>query len=99
MVDGETGAGVPLVLLRTGGYLQYYTDSAGFVAFDEPGLLGQPVWFSVRYMYMCHSLSLPCVTEPLDAAQTSSPADTPGPPGIVPSYCPMPGSGFAPGGD
>ena len=54
VVDNETGAGVPLVLLRTGGYLEYFTDSAGVVAFDEHGLLGQPVWFSVSHGRVCH---------------------------------------------
>ena len=29
VIDGETGEGVPLVLLRTGNYLELYTDSAG----------------------------------------------------------------------
>ncbi len=36
-LDGETGNGVPLVLLRTGNYLQFYSDSAGNIAFYEPG--------------------------------------------------------------
>ena len=46
-VDGETGRGVPLVLIRTGDFVQQYSDSAGNVAFFEPGLMDQPVWFSV----------------------------------------------------
>ena len=45
--DFETGNGVPLVLLRTGNYLEHYTDSAGNVAFLEPGMMDQAVWFSV----------------------------------------------------
>jgi hypothetical protein len=47
IVDGETVRGVPLVLLRTGDYLEQYSDSAGNIAFYEPGLMDQPVWFSV----------------------------------------------------
>jgi hypothetical protein len=48
VVDRATGRGVPLVLLRTTGGLTYVTDSAGRVAFDEPGLLGETVWFFVE---------------------------------------------------
>ena len=47
VVDGATRRGVPLVLLRTGDFVQQYSDSAGNVAFFEPGLMDQPVWFSV----------------------------------------------------
>ena len=39
-VDSATGRGVPLVQLTTSGYISYYSDSAGVVAFDEPGMLG-----------------------------------------------------------
>lgn len=46
-VDGQTGRGVPLVKLTTSGYISYYSDSAGVVAFDEPGMLGGPVFFLV----------------------------------------------------
>eukprot|EP00756_Hemistasia_phaeocysticola_P063136 Hpha_TRINITY_DN6626_c0_g1::TRINITY_DN6626_c0_g1_i1::g.26460::m.26460 len=45
--DNATGKGVPLVLLRTGNYIEHYTDSAGNIAFLEPGLMNQSVWFSV----------------------------------------------------
>jgi hypothetical protein len=48
VVDDETGRGVPLVELRTVNQLRYYTDSNGIVAFHEPGLMGQPVFFHVR---------------------------------------------------
>lgn len=48
VVDDETGRGVPLVELRTVNGIRYVTDSAGVVAFDEPGLLGQDVHFTVR---------------------------------------------------
>lgn len=46
-MDATTGEGVPLVLLRTGNYLEFYSDSAGNIAFFEPGLMDQPVFFSV----------------------------------------------------
>jgi hypothetical protein len=47
-VDSATGRGVPLVQLTTSGYISYYSDSAGVVAFDESGLLGASVFFMVR---------------------------------------------------
>ena len=55
VVDGSTGRGVPLVSLRTTGDVVYVTDSAGWVAFDEPGLLGERVWFHVE----SHGYALP----------------------------------------
>jgi hypothetical protein len=48
VVDEETGRGVPLVELRTVHDVKYYTDSNGVVAFSEPGLMGQDVFFHVR---------------------------------------------------
>lgn len=47
VVDEETGRGVPLVELQTTSCATYYTDSSGLVAFHEPGLMNQKVWFSV----------------------------------------------------
>ena len=47
VVDDQTGRGVPLVELRTPSNVCYYTDSAGLVAFDEPGLMGEKIWFTV----------------------------------------------------
>jgi len=47
VVDEQTGRGVPLVELRTVNSIRYYTDSAGVVAFDEPGLMGREVFFFV----------------------------------------------------
>jgi hypothetical protein len=46
-VDGETGRGVPLVELRTVNGLRHVTDSNGVVAFHEPGLMDQVVFFHV----------------------------------------------------
>ena len=48
VVDAETGRGVPLVELRTVNQIRYVTDSNGIVAFDEPGLMGLQVFFSIK---------------------------------------------------
>ena len=48
VVDQDTGRGVPLVELRTTYEVSYYTDSNGIVAFYEPGLMKQSVWFSIQ---------------------------------------------------
>ena len=48
VVDAATGRGVPLVELRTVNSLRYVTDSAGLVAFDEPGLMGREVYFHLK---------------------------------------------------
>ncbi len=48
VVDEQTGRGVPLVELRTVNAVRYYTDSNGIAALDEPGLVGQRVWFQVQ---------------------------------------------------
>ncbi len=48
VVDDATGRGVPLVELRTVDGTQYWTDSQGLVAFHEPGLMNQKVFFHVK---------------------------------------------------
>jgi hypothetical protein len=49
VVDAATNRGVPLVELRTVNNLRFVTDSAGLVAFDEPGLMrGAEVYFHVK---------------------------------------------------
>src|SRR5262245_51195592 len=48
VVDDQTGRGVPLVELTTTSGVTYITDSAGLVAFDEPGLMNQRVFFAVK---------------------------------------------------
>ncbi|HTK75570.1 MAG TPA: hypothetical protein VL371_09955, partial [Gemmataceae bacterium] len=48
VVDQDTGRGVPLVELKTTNEVKYYTDSNGFIAFLEPGLMGQEVFFHVK---------------------------------------------------
>ncbi|HZW31502.1 MAG TPA: hypothetical protein VFF52_12395 [Isosphaeraceae bacterium] len=47
VVDEQTGRGVPMVELQTTSSVRSYTDSAGLVAFDEPGLMNQKVFFGV----------------------------------------------------
>jgi len=47
VVDAATGRGVPLVELRTVNEICYVTDSAGLVAFYEPGLMDREVFFFV----------------------------------------------------
>ncbi|GAC1334942.1 MAG: DUF4185 domain-containing protein [Isosphaeraceae bacterium] len=54
VIDDQTGRGVPMVELRTTNSVSYMTDSAGLVAFDEPGLMGKNVFFSVSsHGYEC----------------------------------------------
>lgn len=48
VLDAETGRGVPLVELVTVNQLRFVTDSAGRVAFNEPGLMDREVFFTVR---------------------------------------------------
>jgi hypothetical protein len=47
IVDDVTGRGVPLVSFTTTSKLQYWSDSNGIVAFFEPGLMNQTVWFDI----------------------------------------------------
>lgn len=47
VVDADTGRGVPLVELRTVHHVTYWTDSGGWVAFHEPGLMNEHVFFFV----------------------------------------------------
>lgn len=48
VVDDQTGRGVPLVELETVNHLRWVTDSGGWAAIHEPGLMGQQVFFFVR---------------------------------------------------
>jgi hypothetical protein len=48
VVDAATGRGVPLVELETVNRAQWWTDSNGIIAFDEPGLMGLEIFFHVR---------------------------------------------------
>lgn len=47
VVDKETGRGVPLVELKTVNGISHVTDSAGNIAFYEPGLMKTEVYFHV----------------------------------------------------
>ncbi len=46
--DAETGRGIPLVELETVNNLCFVTDNAGRIAFQEPGLMGQEIFFTVK---------------------------------------------------
>ncbi len=48
LADGETGRGVPMVELRTTNRIVLHTDSAGWAAFREPGLMDTEVFFHVE---------------------------------------------------
>ena len=48
IVDEATGRGVPLVEVTTVHGIRMWTDSAGFVAFHEPGLMNRDVFFSIK---------------------------------------------------
>jgi len=48
VIDAETGRGVPLVELRTVNEISYWTDSAGYIAINEPGLQGETAYFHVQ---------------------------------------------------
>ncbi len=48
VVDEETGRGVPLLELKTTHQVRYYTDSNGIIAFYEPGLMDQAVYFHIK---------------------------------------------------
>jgi hypothetical protein len=55
VLDDQTGRGVPLVELKAVNSATWWTDSAGLVAFNEPGLMGHEVYFHVR----SHGYQLP----------------------------------------
>ncbi len=48
ILDAETGRGIPLVELETVNNLVFVTDNAGRIAFQEPGLMGQEIFFTVK---------------------------------------------------
>ncbi|MDB5328585.1 MAG: signal peptide protein [Phycisphaerales bacterium] len=50
LVDEDTGRGVPLTYMRSVYKQMYISDSAGYVAFNEPGLMDgkTDVWFDVK---------------------------------------------------
>lgn len=48
VIDDQTGRGVPLIELRTVNNISHWTDSAGNIAFREPGLMDREVFFHVQ---------------------------------------------------
>lgn len=48
IIDAETGRGVPLAELETVNRVVHVSDSAGIVAFNEPGFMDGEVYFHVR---------------------------------------------------
>jgi len=46
-VDSATGRGIPMVELKTVNGIRFFTDSAGRIAFHEPGLMDQDVFFFI----------------------------------------------------
>ena len=65
VVDEQTGRGVPLVELSTDNKADWWTDSGGMVAFNEPGLMDIDVLFYVRspgYEYPLDMFGQPTIT-------------------------------------
>ena len=48
VVEDDCDWPVPLVELRTTNGQRFVTDNAGVIAFDDPSLMGRPVWFHVN---------------------------------------------------
>ncbi len=48
IIDDVTERGVPLVEVKLTNALRYYSDSNGIVAFFEPGLMEQAIWFYIQ---------------------------------------------------
>lgn len=47
VLDAQTGRGVPLISLTTTNHQTFVSDSAGWIAFQEPGLMNEEVFFHV----------------------------------------------------
>ena len=45
--DSETGRGIPLAELKTLNQVSYFTDSQGYIAYNEPGLMQGRVYFEI----------------------------------------------------
>lgn len=48
VIDETTGRGVPLVTLKTTNHIAATTDSAGWIAFNEPGLMNRQIYFGLE---------------------------------------------------
>ena len=55
VIDSQTRRGVPLVEVETVNSLKFITDSNGIVAFHEPGMMDQKVFFTFK----SHGYELP----------------------------------------
>lgn len=47
VIDEDTGRGIPMTELRTVNDVRGITDNAGWMAFNEPGLMDREVWFYI----------------------------------------------------
>jgi len=47
VVDEQTGRGVPLVELKTVSGVSFWTDSAGWIAINDPDLMNEKIYFSI----------------------------------------------------
>lgn len=47
VIDSATKKPVPIIQVETVHHVGDYTDNAGLIAFDEPGLIDQDLWFNV----------------------------------------------------
>lgn len=47
VVNAKTGRGIPCVELRTNNDVTYYTDSAGVVAYYEPDMMNEDIYFHI----------------------------------------------------
>lgn len=47
VVDAETGRGIPMVEMTPLNNVSYFTDSQGYIAFEEDGLMGERVYFEI----------------------------------------------------
>ncbi|MCA9233074.1 MAG: hypothetical protein KDA57_20675 [Planctomycetales bacterium] len=71
VLDSVTGRGVPLVQVSVAGQ-KFYTDSNGFVAFNEPGLMNQSLSFEFdSYGYASSSHTLTTLPGNLSQIQTT----------------------------
>lgn len=48
VVDAETKRGIPLIELITVNEIRFVTDNTGRIAFQEPGLMGKEIFFSIN---------------------------------------------------
>lgn len=69
VIDADTGSGIPMVTLSPLTRAKYITDSNGYIAMNEPSLMGKSIYFQVKsdgYSYPMgadgrHAVTLDCV--------------------------------------